>query len=104
MQRRRKSVKINKEETLLILRAYFNHPTSWADVLDEVKRNMNVLTPAARGVYTDGSLKQLRDRMSGKLSSLVKMRPEDIVDADIRFRNLNAYCFVLDITVENSGA
>ena len=28
------------------------------------------------------------------------MRQEDIVDADIRFLNLNTYCFVLNTTVD----
>ena len=85
LQRRRKSVKINKEETLLILRAYINHPTSWPEILDEVKQNLNILSPAAMEVYTTGSLRQLRDRMSGKLNFLIKKTPEDIPDADIRY-------------------
>ena len=82
----------------MTLRAYFNHPKSWADLLGEVKSNMNVSSPAARVVYTDFNLKQLRNRMSGKLSTLLKMRQEDIVVC--RHLNLNTYCFVLNITVE----
>ena len=87
-------MKINKEETLLILRAYINHPTSWHDVLDEVKRNTDVLTPGAREIYTTGSTKQLRDRMSGKLGSLVKKRPEEIPDADIRYHGLFLFIMI----------
>jgi hypothetical protein len=53
--------------------------------MEEVKENLDVLLPSAREVYTTGSLRQLRDRMSGKLSSLIKKRPEDITDADVRY-------------------
>ncbi|XP_060599910.1 uncharacterized protein LOC132753447 [Ruditapes philippinarum] len=84
LQRRRKPVKIGKEETLLILRAYCSHPTNWSDVLDEVRQNLDQLPEDARALYHSGNLRQLRDRMSGKLSKITKMRVESIQDSDIR--------------------
>ena len=50
-----------------------------------MKQNLNILSPAAMEVYTTGSLRQLQDRMSGKLNLLIKKTPEDIPDADIRY-------------------
>ena len=84
LQQRKKLVRVNKEETLLILRAYMNHPTSWSEILEEMRANLTVMSPEARQLYESGALKQLRDRMSGKMSALMKKRLEDIVDVDIR--------------------
>ncbi|KAL5021294.1 hypothetical protein ScPMuIL_000449 [Solemya velum] len=52
LQRRKQtSVRIGKDETLLILRGYISHPTKWGDIIHEVKGNVNQLPPAARELY-----------------------------------------------------
>ena len=84
LQQRKKLVRVNKEEKLLVLRAYMNHPTSWSEILEEMRANLTVMSSEARQLYESGALKQLRHRMSGKMSALMKKRLEDIVDVDIR--------------------
>lgn len=84
LQKRKKNVKFCKEETLVVLRAYLSHPTKWTDILDEVKHNVHQLTPEAKELYQNGTVKQLRDRMSSKLGKLMSQDTESIQDLDIR--------------------
>ncbi|KAL4238618.1 hypothetical protein ACF0H5_003325 [Mactra antiquata] len=83
LQRKKTSVRISKEETLLILRSYREHRTRWTDVVEDVRNNAEQLPASARELYRSASPKQLRERMSAKLSKLMASRC-DIEDADIR--------------------
>ena len=76
-------MRISKDEILLILRAYREHPTRWTDVIDDVRQNNDPLRAAAQELYITGSVKQLRDRMSMKLSKLMAAR-QVIEDEDKR--------------------
>ena len=82
LQRKKKVIKTGKNEILLILRSYVAHPTKWGDIVFNIKQNLDQLPPDARQLYEKGSIKQLRDRMSGKLSKLMALA--NIEDTEIR--------------------
>ncbi|XP_053372641.1 uncharacterized protein LOC128546282 [Mercenaria mercenaria] len=81
LQRRRKSIRISKEETLLMLRAYRTHPTRWNDVIDDIKQNLDRLPQQVRELYNSATIKQLKDRLSVKLAKLMSTR--NIEDQDL---------------------
>lgn len=78
MQRRKRTVKFSEQEILLILQAYLTHPSKWSEIINDVKANIDQLEQATRDLYSSATNKQLRDRMSTKLSSLMSKRQENI--------------------------
>ncbi|KAL4229612.1 hypothetical protein ACF0H5_009999 [Mactra antiquata] len=80
---KKRRVDFCKEEIIMILRAYRAHPTCWADVVEDVKSNLNVLPEPTRQLYETGSDRQLKDRISSKLGRLVAAGA-NIQDEDIR--------------------
>ena len=84
MQRKKVTVRISKDECLLILRSYRQHPSNWADVLADVKANVERLPQPAQNLYRTATFKQLKERVSVKLSKLIG-RGDNIEDNDIRF-------------------
>jgi hypothetical protein len=83
LQRRRK-VPFSKEETLLILRAYELHPSSWANVITDIKANIEQLSNNHQLLYRTATSKQLKDRVSNKFGRLLHSNIDTIEDADIR--------------------
>ncbi|KAL4240510.1 hypothetical protein ACF0H5_001301 [Mactra antiquata] len=81
--RKKRRVDFCKEEIIMILHAYRAHPTRWADVVEDVKSNLNVLPEPTRQLYETGSDRQLKDRISSKLGRLVAAGA-NIQDGDIR--------------------
>ncbi|KAL4224838.1 hypothetical protein ACF0H5_015534 [Mactra antiquata] len=81
--RKKRRVDFCKEEIIMILHAYRAHPTRWADVVEDVKSNLNVLPEPTRQLYETGSDRQLKDRISSKLGKLVAAGAH-IQDEDIR--------------------
>jgi hypothetical protein len=84
LQKRKKQIKIKKEEILLILRAYLWHPTNWPDILESIRHSIDQLPEDAREHYRTSGEKQLKTRMSSKLSVIIKKNSADIDDPDIR--------------------
>ena len=82
LQRRRSNVRVSREEELLLLRSYREHPTSWTDVIATIKSNIGQLPERARNLYRTANDQRLKDRLSAKLSKLIAARIID--DADIR--------------------
>ncbi|XP_045183037.2 uncharacterized protein LOC123541546 [Mercenaria mercenaria] len=82
--RRKQKVKFSDEEVITILRAFIAHPTSWADVIDDVKGNIDRLQASAHQLYATATNKQQRDRMSSKLSSLIAINQDSIQNVQIR--------------------
>jgi hypothetical protein len=81
---RRRKVRFTDDEILLILRAYLAHPSKWIDVIAEVKANQHVLDEHTRELYAHSSDKQLRERMSTKLHSLMSKNQNEFNNVDIR--------------------
>ena len=75
LQKKRKKVAFNKTEVLTILNAYLKQPTRWNEVIRIVKADLEDLTPPARQLYKEATNKQLKDRISSKLSSLLAKYP-----------------------------
>ncbi|XP_053388878.1 uncharacterized protein LOC123554540 isoform X2 [Mercenaria mercenaria] len=84
LEQRTKTVKMGKEETLLILRPYLAHTTEWRDILKHVKQNIDQLPQATKKLYRTASAKQLRDRMTTQFEKLINQQAEKIEDKDIR--------------------
>ena len=84
LPRRKKRVLMEKEETLLLLRAYQSHSSRRADVLDEVKENYHRLPNETQELYRTSAEKQLRDRLSTKFGKLMSTDIDTIKDGDIR--------------------
>lgn len=80
----RQSTAFTKEETLLILRAYQQHPSKWNEIVEEVKGNANILNREQKHLYETGSSKKLKDRCSHKLAKLLKSNAEKVTDPDIQ--------------------
>ena len=88
MESRKRMVKVLKQETLLLLRAYREHPTRWAEILEEIMQNLQHLPDDARNLYKSSSRKQLRDRLSSKFGKLLTTKQEAIDDVEIRYVSL----------------
>ena len=82
---------MTKEEILVFLRAYQAHPTRWADIIDEVKDNLQGLSQEAKDLYRTSSNKQLRDRLSAKFGKLIRLDSNSIKDLEIRY--FSFFCF-----------
>ena len=82
LQRKKKSVKIDKVEIPLILRSYITHPTKWTDIIENIKQNADQLPSKAKELYLSATRRQLRDRVSVKMSKL--LAAQHIADADVR--------------------
>lgn len=66
-----------------MLRAYIAHPTRWSDVIDDIKANSNHLNEPTRELYRRSTVRQLRDRLSAKLSNLMAKAPGSITNGEI---------------------
>lgn len=71
-------VAIGKEETLMLLRAYQNHPCVWGEIIEELKDNLQTLPNEAQDLYRNASLKKLRDRLGGKLRKLMAAKKKQM--------------------------
>ncbi|KAJ8311764.1 hypothetical protein KUTeg_011119 [Tegillarca granosa] len=76
-------VSIDKQEILLMLRAYQEHPDSWEALIIEMLENVNHLSDEARKRYKSSSTLWLANRVSGKICNLLSQK-EPIKDPDIR--------------------
>ena len=85
MELRKRMVKVSKQETLLLLRAYREHPTRWAEILEEIMQNLQHLPDDARNLYRSSSRKQLRDRLSSKFGKLLTTKQDAIDDVEIQY-------------------
>ena len=68
---------------MLVLRGYQANPTSWSLILEDVKSNIDQLSPEARVLYTSATSKQLKDRISAKFGQLL-LQGTNIKDIEIR--------------------
>ena len=98
-------VKVSKQETLLLLRAYREHPTRWAEILEEIMQNLQHLPDDARNLYRSSSRKQLRDRLSSKFGKLLTTKQDAIEDVEIRYvsRERSGSVVVLDSRPKGRG-
>ena len=87
LQRRRKPVRFSKQELLVVLRAYREHPSRWDEILGDIRENLDLFPEAAREIYRVATVKQLRERISSKLGKLIATR-DAIQDDDIRYVNI----------------
>ena len=83
--RRRRKLTIGKEETLLILRAYEQHPSQWKAIIDDIKANMDRLPNTHQQLYITATTRQLRDRISSEFTRIIYSNIDAIEDDDIRY-------------------
>lgn len=67
---------------MVFLRSYREHPSSWGEIIDAIKDNINLLPEKTRDLYRTASTRKLRERLSTKLSKL--LRTANVEDEDIR--------------------
>ncbi|XP_061186959.1 uncharacterized protein LOC133195100 [Saccostrea echinata] len=84
IQKRRKKVLISDQEILMMLRSFQLHPCSWKNIIADMKENLLQLPADAQGIYKNCTFKQLKDRLSTKLSKLMVMVDTNIENAAIR--------------------
>ena len=68
---------------MLLLRAYMVHPSSWSDIVNDVKANIGQLNDRTRELYRLATNRQLRDRLSSKLNQLMTRPRESIEYEDL---------------------
>lgn len=85
LAKKKLKIKFTDDEIICILRAYIAQPTSWTDVISDVKGNFDRLPDTTRHLYTTVTTKQLRDRMSTKLSSLMGKDADSVKNEQIRY-------------------
>ena len=83
-KKRKVSVKFGKDDILLMLRSYREHPCSLPEVIETMKQNLQLLPPSAQELYTSSTMSQLRDRLATKLGKLTAMDPATVKDLDTR--------------------
>ena len=83
-QRRRK-VPFSNEEIILILRAYQANPSYWTEIINDIKANLEQLSPGHQRLYQGSSVKQLKDRVSNKSGRLLHTNPDTIEVPDISY-------------------
>ena len=81
---RKRNVKFDREEILLLIRSYMEHPCSWPDIVKTMQDNLIHLSNAAQEMYTSASEQQLKERLSTKLGKMVASKLEDNADEEIR--------------------
>ncbi|XP_033740170.1 uncharacterized protein LOC117327343 [Pecten maximus] len=76
-KRKNRNVAITQQEVLLLLRTYQSHPCAWGEIIEEIQGNTSTLPLPAQQLYRESTIKQLRERLSTKLSKLFKDGSED---------------------------
>ena len=59
LAKKKLKVKFTDEEITLVLRAYSAHPTSWTDVITDVKANCDRLSDATKHLYITATTTKL---------------------------------------------
>lgn len=82
--RKRMSVRISKEETLLLVRGYLLYPVKWVLVIGFLRRHLAELPADAQRLYGVATTKQLRERISTKLGKLLTCNANLLLDDEIK--------------------
>ena len=61
-------MKVSNEEIVCMLGAYLANPEKWTDICEDIRANIGQLNEQTQQLYRTSSIKQLRDRLSSKLS------------------------------------
>ena len=92
MIQKRNVPKFNNNEIIVVLRAYLAHPSSWPNVIAEVRRNGTMLGERTKVMYASSTLRQMRERISTKIHALMTRNPDTIVNEQIGYLS----CFITD--------
>ena len=61
LQKKKKVIRLSDQETLLLLRAYQEHPSSWSEIIGTIKSNLHSLPEDARHLYNTSETKQIKE-------------------------------------------
>ena len=83
-QRKNMLIRISEQEVLMMLRAYQEHASPWAAIIQTMRLNKHMLPDDARDMYRTAGMKQIKDRLCGKLNKLMSMDMSKIKSEDVR--------------------
>ena len=92
LQERKKVGRISEQEILLLLRAYQEHPSSWAEIIATVKTNAHSLPEDCRRLYATTKTRQLKERLCTKLGKTMISPVQNIKNGEIRYVTCNVSC------------
>ncbi|KAL5017531.1 hypothetical protein ScPMuIL_007120 [Solemya velum] len=75
---------VDQGGNLTTLRSYIANHVNWANVIEEIKANLHQLPRPARDLYKTATRDQLRNILFSGIGKLIRKRPQDTEDADIR--------------------
>ena len=84
IQRKNMLIRISEQEVLMMLRAYQAHASPWAAIIQTMRLNAHMLPDDARDMYRTAGMKQIKDRICGKLNKLMSMDMSKIKSDDVR--------------------
>ncbi|XP_062597455.1 uncharacterized protein LOC134258882 [Saccostrea cucullata] len=82
--KRKRVIKFCDQEIILMLRSYQVHPCAWIQIRKSMLENIHQLPSETQNMYKSSSVKQIKDRLSAKLSKLLSMSDGDIENITIR--------------------
>lgn len=82
--KRKRVVKFCDQEILLMLRSYHTYPCAWVQIHKSMIDNIHQLPLETQNLYNSSNAKEIKDRLSTKLSKLLSVSDLDIKNITIR--------------------